>query len=84
MPRGENQSCIAFVRRQWVVQHCTISDSLLKKKYASIAYHKTRESAAAGIVHPIKIAGANNFVYLLMKAITGRTLRKLYGGLTRG
>ena len=37
-----------------VVQNCTISDSLLKKKHVAIAYHKTRESAAAGIVHPIK------------------------------
>ena len=38
-----------------VIQNCTIPDSLLKKKHVAIAYHKTREAAAAGICHPIKI-----------------------------
>jgi hypothetical protein len=67
-----------------VVQNSTISDSLLKKKHVAIAYHKTRESAAAGIVHPIKIAGKNNFADLLTKAVTGKLFWTLYGGLTRG
>ena len=67
-----------------VVQNCTIPDSLLKKKHVAIAYHKTRESAAAGIVHPIKIAGINNFADLFTKALTGKTFWRLYGKLTRG
>jgi hypothetical protein len=67
-----------------VVQNSTIPDSLLKKKHVAIAYHKTRESAAAGIVHPIKIAGINNFADLFTKALTGKTFWRLYGKLTRG
>ena len=67
-----------------VAQNCTISDSLLKKKHVAIAYHKTRESAAAGIVHPIKIAGTNNFVDLLANAPAGKTFWRLYGKLTKG
>ena len=43
-----------------VIINCSVSDSLLKKKHVAIAYHKTRESAAAGIVHPIKIDQRNN------------------------
>ena len=38
-----------------VISNCTVSASLLKKKHVAIAYHKTRESAAAGAVHPIKV-----------------------------
>jgi hypothetical protein len=67
-----------------VIQNCSISDSLLKKKHVAIAYHKTRESAAAGIVHPIKIDGKNNFADILTKAVTGKTFWRLYGKLTRG
>jgi hypothetical protein len=67
-----------------VVQNCMISDSLLKKKHVAIAYHKTRESAAAGIVHPIKIATENNFADLLTKALSSRVFWRLYGRLTRG
>ena len=37
-----------------VVQNSTIKASLQKKKHVAISYHKTREAAAAGIVHPIK------------------------------
>jgi hypothetical protein len=67
-----------------VIQNCTISDSLLKKKHVAIAYHKTRESAAAGITHPIKIATENNFADLLTKSLTGRPFWRLYGKLTKG
>ena len=67
-----------------VIQNCTIPDSLLKKKHVAIAFHKARESAAAGVCHPIKILGKNNFSDLLTKAVTGKTFWGLYGGLTRG
>ena len=59
------------------------ADSLLKKKHVAIAYHRTREAAAAGIVHPIKIDGKNNFADILTKAVTGKTFWALYGKLTR-
>lgn len=67
-----------------VIQNCTISDSLLKKKHVAIAYHKTRESASAGMVHPIKIRSEHNFADILTKAVTGKTFWALFGGLTRG
>jgi hypothetical protein len=67
-----------------VIQNCTISDSLLKKKHVAIAYHKTRESAAAGMVHPIKIRTEHNFADILTKAVTGKTFWALFGGLTKG
>ena len=64
-----------------VIQNCTMSKSLLKKKHVAIAFHKTRE---ASIVYPIKTKGSDNYSDLLTKAITGKTFWKLYGGLTRG
>ena len=66
-----------------VISNCTVSASLLKKKHVAIAYHKTRESAAAGSVHPIKVAGANNFADLLTKSVAKKTFWTLLGKLTR-
>ena len=68
---------------QGVVQNCTIPDSLLKKKHVAIAYHKTREATAARMVHPIKMAGFNNYADLCTKAIAGKIFWRLYGRLTR-
>ena len=65
-----------------VIQNCTIQDSLLKKK--AIAYHMTREAAAAGMAHPIKIKSEHNFTDILTKAVTGKTFWALYGKLTSG
>ena len=63
-----------------VIQNCTIPDSLLKKKHVAIAYHKTREAAAAGICHPIKIKSEHNFADILTRGVTGKTLFwALYG-----
>ena len=67
-----------------VIQNCTIPDSLLKKKHVAIAFHKTRESAAAGICHPIKIRSEHNFADLLTKALTGKIFWTLFGKLTSG
>ena len=67
-----------------VIQNCTILDSLLKKKHVAIAYHMTREAAAAGMVHPIKIKSEHNFADILTKAVTGKTFWALYGKLTSG
>ena len=44
-----------------VIYNCNIPDSLLKKKYVAISYHNNRESAAAGICHPIKIDTKHSF-----------------------
>ena len=37
-----------------IILNSTVPSSLLKKKHIAIAYHKTREAIAAGIVHPLK------------------------------
>ena len=67
-----------------VIQNVTIPDSVLKKKHVSIAYHMTREAAAAGICHPIKIKSEHNFPDILTKVVSGKTLWTLYGQLTTG
>ena len=67
-----------------VILNCTMSDSLLKKKHATIAYHKTREAAAAGIVHPIKIMSKHSFADIYTKAVIGKSFWTLYGALTLG
>ena len=67
-----------------VIQNCTIPDSLLKKKHVAIAYHMTREAAAAGICHPIKTKSEHNFADILTKAVTGKVFWSLYGKLTTG
>jgi len=67
-----------------VIQNCTLPDSLLKKKHVAIAFHKTREAAAAGMVHPIKIRSEHNFADILTKAVTGKTFWALFGALTSG
>ena len=67
-----------------VIQNCTIPDSLLKNKNVAIAFHRTREAAAAGIFHPIKIKSEHNFADIMTKAVTGKTFWALYGQLTSG
>ena len=67
-----------------VIQNSTISDSLLKKKHIAISYHKTREAAAAGIVHPIKTDTKHNFSDMLTKPLGGKSFWALNNRLTRG
>ena len=67
-----------------VIQNCTVSDSLLKKKHVAIAYHKSRESAAAGIVHPIKVASKENFADILTKPMSGPAFWSILDCITRG
>jgi hypothetical protein len=67
-----------------VIQNSTISDSLLKKKHVAIAYHKTREAAAAGIVHPIKTDGVDNYADVLTKSQTIKTFARLVCAIMHG
>ena len=53
-----------------LIQNATIKDSLLKKKHVSISYQKVRESVAADILVPIKIASKDNFSDSLKKELT--------------
>ena len=67
-----------------VIQNSTLPDSLLKKKHVAIAYHKTRESAAAGAVHPLKTKGDWNFSDILTKATVLKTLARHVNGMSSG
>ena len=67
-----------------VIHNCTFPDSSLKKKHVAIAFHMTREAAAAGICHPIKIKSEHNFADILTKAVSGKNFWALYGKLTSG
>jgi hypothetical protein len=67
-----------------VVQNATIKESLLKKKHVAISYHKVREAAASGIVHPTKIDGKFNFADVCTKAQTNAVFHTLCGGLMYG
>jgi hypothetical protein len=67
-----------------VVQNATIKESLLKKKHVAISYHKVREAAASGIVHPMKIDGKYNFADVCTKAQTNVTFHTLVGGMMFG
>jgi hypothetical protein len=70
---------------QGVVQNATIAESLLKKKHVTIAYHKTRESAVAGIAaHPVKMGAIDNFADVLTKAQTLKCFRMFVGGFMHG
>ncbi len=64
---------------QDIVQNATITESILKKKHVTIAYHKTRESAAAGIAHAIKMGGVNNSADVLTKPQTQKCFSTLVG-----
>ena len=65
-----------------IIQNCTISDSLLKKKHVAIAYHKTRECAAAGIVHPVKTMSHDNYADMLTKGLPPKSFHRLIDGMT--
>jgi hypothetical protein len=67
-----------------MVQNATIKDSLLKKKHVAISYHKVRESAACGIVHPTKINGKYNFADVLTKSQTNKDFARLLSALMHG
>ena len=67
-----------------VTQNVMIKESLLKRKHVTIAYHKTCEAATAGIAHPIKTDGANNFADVLTKYQTWKIFCTLVGGFMYG
>ena len=61
-----------------MIIYCTNPDSELKKKHVVISYHKLRESAAAGIVNPLKVCTTVNLADILIKGVSAGTLGSLY------
>ena len=66
------------------IQNDTIKDILLKKKHVAVSYHKVREAVASGIIVPIKIASADNFVDCLTKSLLIANHNRLINGLFYG
>ena len=64
-----------------VILNSTIPSSLLKKKHIAIAYHKTREATATGIVHPLKMKGEYNFADVCTKSQDRKTFAYLVNGM---
>ena len=69
-----------------VIFNCERCDRLLKKKHTAIAYHKTREAAAAGIIsagiiQPIKIPSKYNYADILTKSLTRKAFSFLRNGI---
>ena len=58
-----------FCENEAVCKNSSIAASTLKKKHNSIAYHKVRESIAAGIVNIFKENGETNLADILTKAL---------------
>ena len=67
-----------------VIHNVTESDSLLKKKHVAISYHKTREAAAAGVVHPVKVSGEHNYADLMTKSQALKCFNYLSNGFMWG
>lgn len=70
-------STLVFCDNEAVVVNTTHSESTLKRKHISIAYHHCREAQAAGYVKIGFIKGMENLADLLTKVLPGPRLRQL-------
>ena len=66
-----------FCDNDSVVKNTTHPESQLKKKSNAIAYHKTRESIAAGTIRVAKEDGKTNLSDVLTKLMPGPRLKEL-------
>jgi hypothetical protein len=66
-----------FCDNEAVVTNSTAPESTLKKKHNAIAYHRTREANAAGIVKISKEDGNTNVAEILTKLMPGPRLKRL-------
>jgi hypothetical protein len=65
----------AFCDNKSVVTNSTVPTSTLKKKHNSIAYHRVRESVAAGILRIAKVHTNDNLADILTKSLSGQLLK---------
>ena len=63
---GDNES---------VVKNCTNPASTLKKRHNAIAYHKVRETVAAGILQIAHEPGKMNMADMLTKILSGPAMK---------
>ena len=57
---GDNQS---------VVTNCSLSTSTLKKKHNAIAYHRVRETVAAGVINFMHVTTKDNIADIMTKPL---------------
>ena len=69
--------CDVFCDNESVVKNVTRPESPIKKKHNSIAYHKARESIAAGTIRIAKEDGVTNIADIFTKLLAGPKLRDL-------
>ena len=74
-----NGATNVFCDNEAVFTNTTKPESTLKKKHNAIAYHRTREAQAAGIIRVAWERGTSNLADLFTKLLPGPTLRKLCG-----
>ena len=60
-----------------IIISCINLESNLKKKHVAISYHKLQESAAAGIVIPLRVFTTVNRADILTKGVLVGTLGSL-------
>ena len=63
-------SANVFCDNESVIKNSTMPESRIKKKHNSIAYHKTRESVAAGIIRIAYVASKDNIADIFTKSLT--------------
>jgi hypothetical protein len=66
-----------FCDNESVVKNSSNPESTLKKKHNAIAYHRTREAIAAGMIRVAKEDGETNLADILTKLLPGPRLRML-------
>jgi hypothetical protein len=72
-----DDSTIVFCDNEAVRLNSTHSESTIKRKHVSIAYHRCREAQAAGYIRIGSIRGMDNVADLLTKLLPGQRLRQL-------
>ena len=76
-----DNSTMIFCDNEAVVLNSTHSESTLKRKHISIAYHRCRKAQAAGYIRIGFIKGMDNLADLLTKVLRGPRLRQLMNSI---
>ena len=70
-------SAMLFGDNKSVIISTSLPSSTLKKKHNAVAYHRVRQSVAAGIIDLILIPGKENIADTLTKALGPKVLYRL-------
>ena len=82
IPTDEEYATDMFCDNESVVKNSTKLESVLNKKYNSIAYHYARWNVAAGIVTIAWISGKENLADPLTKRLSAMVREYLFGNWT--